>query len=443
MFKKISLIFILAVALGGFLVFRPYIFNKKAPATIEDRLPDGDFIGRVFVLDVARETSDLLYFNKVPFRDLLSYEFILSQGKQYGLDIQKPIYFFGNESGEWGAIVPVSDSSKILDGVERLRKFGEIKDSLIDDNHVFIYKKEDIYLTYSSTYLLVYKGSKFTSTFQRVTYAKRHDISPTWKAFLKKRQFKDEKLVIYSNWKKLKDYGVETAMFAHDSDSISFRLKAYIKNIKPLNVSMKKEGLSIQSNDKTSKMLNVHLDIQRLRKDPSDPLYKLLLKYGKKISFPVKEFLNAWEGDFSFREGGFQLAKETYIESVIDEDFNVTEVEKTKEVKVPGYTLLLSVNNQHYILINKLFAKGIMRKEEGKFRFLFSPLLTMSNKDGYLLFRSGAEMPKTELSRKNDGVWNQNGTRIAFQLDSISRTEAFGSIYIPIQRILRKNRFFK
>jgi hypothetical protein len=442
MFKKITLIFILAVALGGFLVFRPYFFNKKAPATIEDRLPDGDFIGKLYVLDVARETSDLLYFNKVPFRDLLSYEFILSQGKQYGLDIQNPVYFFGNENGEWGALIPVSDSSKILDGVNRLRKFAEIEDTIVEDNRVFHYKKENAYLTYSSTYLLIYKGSKFSSIYQRVTYAKRHDISPTWKAFLKQKQFKDEKLVIYTNWKKLKDNGIQTAMFAHDSDSISFRLKAYIKNIKPLNVSMKKEGLNIQSNEQTSKMLNMHLDIQRLRKNPDDPLYKLLVKYGKKISFPVKEFLNAWEGDLSFREGGFQLAKETYIESVMDEDFNVSEVEKTKEVQVPGYTLLLSVNNQSNVLINKLFAKGIMRKEEGKFRFLFSPLLTMSTMDNYLLFRSGSGIPKTELSRKNDGIWVQKGTRIAFQLDSLSRREAFGSIYIPVQRLLRKNRFF-
>jgi hypothetical protein len=66
----------------------------------------------------------------------------------------------------------------------------------------------------------------------------------------------------------------------------------------------------------------------------------------------------------------------------------------------------------------------------------------MSTIDNYLLFRSGSGIPKTELSRKNDGIWVQKGTRVAFQLDSLSRREAFGSIYIPVQRLLRKNRFF-
>jgi hypothetical protein len=46
----------------------------------------------------------MLYYNKIPFRDLLSYEFILSQGKLYGLNLQKPIYFFGKEKGDVGAI---------------------------------------------------------------------------------------------------------------------------------------------------------------------------------------------------------------------------------------------------------------------------------------------------------------------------------------------------
>lgn len=441
MFKKISLIFILAVALGAFLVFRPYLFTKKEPPTLEDRLPDADFLGRAYVLDVARETSGMLYFNKIPFRDLLSYEFILSQGKLYGLDLQQPVYFFGNESGDWGAMIPVSDSSKILDGIERLRKFADITDTIVDDNRVFHYKKQRAFLTYSSNYLLVYKGDQFTKIYQRVTYAKRHDRSPSWKAFLKQKQFKNEKLVIYSNWKKLKDYGIETAMFAHDSDSLSFHLKSYIKNIKPFNVSLKKDGLAIQSNEETSKMLNIHLNVQKLRKHPEDPLYKLLVTLGKKISFPTKEFLSAWEGDLSFREGGFQLAKETYIESVLDEDFNVSEVEKTKEVKVPGYTLLLSVNNKSNVFINKLFAKGIMTKEENKFRFLFSPLLTMSTMDNYLVFRSGQQLPKTELNSTNKGVWVQKGTRISFSLDSLNRKEAFGSIYIPFNRIFRNNRF--
>jgi hypothetical protein len=44
----------------------------------------------------------------------------------------------------------------------------------------------------------------------------------------------------------------------------------------------------------------------------------------------------AWEGDVSFNQGGMISIQESYIESVLDDDFNVTEVKKTKETKVTG-----------------------------------------------------------------------------------------------------------
>jgi hypothetical protein len=444
MFKKFSLIFILAVALIAFLILRPYIFPKTEIPRVEDRLPDADFIGRAYILDVARETSGMLYYHKVPFRDLFTQEFILSQGKLYGLNLQNPVYFFANEGGDWGAIVQVSDSSKMMEGIERLRKFIEIEDSMYDDHRVYHYPKEKGYLTYSNNYMLLYKGEKFDSIFHRVTKAKRGDLSATWKSFLKEGQFKDDKLVLFSNWSKLKEKGIETAIFAHDSDSISFSLKAYIRNKKPLNFSMKKEGLNLKTGEFTSKMVNLHLDITKLRNAPEDPLYQLLVKLGKKIGFPTKDFLNAWEGDLSFRQGGYQVVKETYIESVLDDDFNVTEVEMEKEVKVPGFTLMLSVNKNGRQLINRLVAKGIITQNENKdkYRVLFSPELKMTSKENYFIFHTGQYAPKTINDGNNSAIWTQQGTKLEFSLDSISKYEVFGSIYIPVDRIIRRNRFF-
>jgi len=260
MFKKFTLIFILALALIAFLILRPYIFPKQEMPLVQDRLPDADFIGRAYVLDVARETSGMLY-------------------------------------------------CKIMEGIERLRKFIEISDSMYDEQRVYHYPKEKGYLTYSNNYMLLYKGEKFDSIFNRVTKAKRGDLTTTWKSFLRERQFKDDKLVLFSNWNKLKENGIETAIFAHDSDSISFSLKAYIRNKKPLNISMKKEGLNLKNGEFTSKMVNLHLDVTKLRNDPEDPLYKLLVKLGKKVGFPTKDFMNTWEGDLSFRQGGYQIVK--------------------------------------------------------------------------------------------------------------------------------------
>lgn len=442
MFKKITLIFILAIALAAFLVLRPYIFKKTEAPLIVDRLPDADFLGRAYILDVARETSGMLFYHKVPFRDLFSYEFLLSQGKMYGLNLQNPAYLFANETGNWGAIIEVSDSSKILEGIERLRKFVDIKDTMMNNQNVFQIKKENGYLTYSNNYLFIYKGANFNAAFKRVTQAKYGDYSPAWKKFLKEKQFKDEKLVLYSNWRKLKENGVKTAIFAHDSDSVSFSLLAYVRNKNPLNVSMKKEGLNFKSGEFTNKMLNVHLNISKLRNAPEDPLYKWLVKTGKKVSFPTVEFIEAWEGDLSMRLGGYQLVKETYIESVLDEDFNVSEVVKEKEVKIPGFSVLFSVNKNGRKLINQLLSKGILTKEDGLYRFLYSPQLKMRNTNDYFIFHSGQFTPKMESHARNSGIWTQKGTKVEFTIDSLSRHEIFGNIYIPIDRILKRNRFF-
>ena len=205
---------------------------------------------------------------------------------------------------------------------------------------------------------------------------------------------------------------------------------------------MKKEGLNFKSGEFTNKMLNVHLNISKLRNAPEDPLYKWLVKTGKKVSFPTVEFLEAWEGDLSMRLGGYQLVKETYIESVLDEDFNVSEVVKEKEVKIPGFSVLFSVNKNGRKLINQLLSKGILTKEDGLYRFLYSPQLKMRNTNDYFIFHSGQFTPKMESHARNSGIWTQKGTKVEFTIDSLSRHEIFGNIYIPIDRILKRNRFF-
>lgn len=442
MFKKITLIIFLSIALAAFLILRPYIFKKQDPPRMEDRLPEADFVGRAYLLDVARETSGMLYYHKVPFRDFFSHEFILGQSKTYGLNLQEPVYFFANEGGDWGALIKVSDSSKILQGIERLRKYTDIIDSVVHETKTFHIKDLGGFLYYDKTYMLLYKGDDFKKIHKRVTACKNGDISPVWKSFLKEKQFKDEKLVIYSNWRKLKDNGVETAIFAHDSDSISFSLKAYARNKTPLNVAMKEGGRSFVSGEFSNKMLNIHLDVSKLREHPEDPIYQWLVKMGKKISFPTADFLNAWEGDLSFRQGGLQTITETYVESELDENFNVTEVRKEKEVKVPGFSLLLSTNKNGPRFIQRLLTKGILTMEEDKYRFLYSTPLNMKKVQNYYIFHSGQFTPKQEIHAKNSGVWTHRGTRVEFNLDSLSKYEVFGSIYIPVNRIISHNRFF-
>ena len=122
MLKKLLVIIILAIILGIFLYLQPFIFSKTPNARIIDRLPDADFIGRVNILDLTKETTDLLYFYKTPFRDLTSADYILGQGKTFGLDLQKPVYLFFNKDGEWGAMILINDAEKAKQGIEKLKQ---------------------------------------------------------------------------------------------------------------------------------------------------------------------------------------------------------------------------------------------------------------------------------------------------------------------------------
>jgi hypothetical protein len=442
MVRKVFFIVFLISLLVGFFYFKPLFGEQYVEPNITDRLPEGDFLGRAYLLDVARESSAMLFYNKVPLRDFFSHEFLLAQGKSYGLDLQKPVYFFANVSGEWGAIVEVNDSSKVYPGVLRLKNKINLEDTVVGGQKVYVVKSERTFITYGKKWLFIYKGNQLPKMMYHVIYSKKGYITKAWRKFLAQRQFRDEKLVIYSNWKKIRERGVSMALFAHDSDSISFSLKTYIRSSKPLQVTRKGPGLSFSDKDVTDKLLNVHLDISELRKDKSDPLYQWMVALGRKVSFPTEAFLNAWEGDLSFRQGGVISVKESFVQSVLDDDFNVSEVRSTRHVQVPGFALLISTNNQQKELISQLFAKGILRKDGTKYRALVSPPLRIRTTPKHFYLYSADEAPATEMSAFNGGIWNHEGTKIGFSLDSLNSREAFGSIHIPVQRMIRRNRFF-
>ncbi len=432
----------LSIGLVAILVLPPFLTEKKRPPRLEDRLPEADFIGSAFILDVAQESSGMLFHNKIPFRDLLSQEFILSQAKLYGIDLQRKTYFFANEDGEWGGLFHVNDSTKIKDGIERIKKFISVRDSNHLDQRVFIYKKEHIYLTYSNQYVFVYKGENFEKQHKKVLLASYGEMSPMWKKFLTNRRFRKDPLLIYTQWKKLKEQGVKSALFSHDVDSTMIRLKVCIESQKPLNIRSKKGGLSLKQINNGEKHVQVHVNASGLRKATKDPIIGLLEKASSRIRFPFTEFFNAWEGDLTFQQGGIHPTTESYIESVLDDNFNVSEVRKTKVVMVPGFSLAMSVNDAFDVLMQKLFAKGIMTKDENGFRVLFSPRLYLTKKDQYVLFHSSQLAPKLIADDKNYGSWNADGSNYQFSLDSIARNELFGSMYFPVKKILKRNKFF-
>jgi hypothetical protein len=122
----------------------------------------------------------------------------------------------------------------------------------------------------------------------------------------------------------------------------------------------------------------------------------------------------------------------------MDEDFNVTQVEKYRMVDVPGYSLLFNTNDKGPAFINSLLQKGIMRSEGNQYRVLFSPLLNMKRKDNYYFFYSGINAPKTIENIQNQLLWPINETNYFFKIDTINQKDISGSFKIPANNIIKK-----
>ena len=441
MFKKVFIIVVLAFSLVIFLVFRSFFFEKLDEPRLIDRLPSADFIGKINLLDFAGETSKLIFNNKLPFRDLLSSEFLLSQGKSYGLNFQKPIYIFGNERGDGGCFIPVIDSTKVALGIERLKESINISQISINNQKVFFSKKENVFLYLRSNFLFIYKGIFFKETLSTVIQAKYNGVLPIWTRFLNDNHFKNSNLVLYSNWSKIKENGIESAIFAYESDSLSFNLKSYFRKTKSFNLKLKQTGLTYASSPSSSRSVELHLDISELKNNLNDPWYAALLKYATPIGFPIQDFFKAWEGDLSFVEGGTEKIRESYIETELDENFNMTEVMKFRDVEIPRYSLYFSTNKFQERFINKLFVKGIMTSENGKIRVLYSPLLTMKKSKGSIQLFSGNKSPKLSESKNNKLIWSYKDDVYRFSIDSLNSNEMFGKINIPVSKILKIIKF--
>ena len=442
MARKVFTIIILALSLALFLYIRPYIFKKETPPRIVDRLPSAEFLGKANILELARETSSMMFYNKIPFRDFTSYEFILSQSKMYGINLQKPAYLFGFENGNFGAIIQISDSSKTANCIDRINNFVSIRDTIISDSKVWVYAKERIYLHYDKNYLLIYKGFGFKKILEQVVRTKVHSIKKEWKQFLSLNQFPRDYLVIYSNWKKTQNLGFETAMFAHDSDTLGFKLKSYFKKKSPLNLSKKTAGITLKSDGNPKKIIELHLNVQDFAKNPKDSLYLGLVKFARKFGFPIIDFLNAWNGDICFMEGGAQRVREKYISTELDDEFNVREVEKSRDIDVPGYSLLLSTNDKATTFVDRLFQKGYLRKDGKRFRVLFSPPLNFIQTSNFMMFYSGQIAPKLLLGETNKLIWTNRETKYSFQIDSLNQFEIFGSMQIPVSRLFKQNKIW-
>ncbi len=437
MLRKLTFIFVLAILFGAFLIVNPYLKKGKEPPAIEDRLPDADFMATVDCIRLAREVNGMLYYYKVPYRDFLSPEFILSQAKAYGLHLQNPTYFFANKDGEYGILAELTDSTKLGQGIEKLKHFFDVKELTIAKQKVYKIQEYKSYIFYGSDYICFYKGDSLKSQIKRITEAKTNQISPTWLDLINQKKYLNKSVVLYSRLSDFKEVQIDQALAYPVVDSTHVYFYTYLSSKDTLPFKLKQGGMDFKTGDFTKKAVNLHIDPSYLQSHPEHPLYAYLVKQSSRIRLPMKEFLDQWNGDLTFQQGGWISIDEKYIESEIDDDFNITEVIKTRQVKVPGFALNYSLKTSSVELLEIMKKRGFMTEQENKYHLLLSPPLNFKkNKDFSHTFYASQTPPKLEESKKSYVMWMHKGTQYTVKIDSVKTFEFYGNLSFSMENIL-------
>ncbi|MEY3049501.1 MAG: hypothetical protein RL365_1539 [Bacteroidota bacterium] len=433
--KGVFFIILIAI-LGGILVARSNFFEFNSTPQLIDRLPESDYLVRLKSLQFSKEINPILFKYKLPIREFASPEFMLGQAKHHGINIQTAAYLFFNEArDEWGALVQLNDSSKVINGIDRFRKNTVISDSSTDEVRIFHFHELNIKIAYEKNYLFVYSGNLFSRRLTEVQHVRTGEVRPLWKRFLKKKEFRKENLVVYSESEGLKSWGFDYGLFAHDNDTTGLHVKCYLYNRVPHGISKKSNALGVPKTDQDSKAIELHISPKIKDSKTGQKMIGKLHEMGKKISFPTRTFFDHWGGDLSFREGGVVASTQRIVTSEFDENFNVREVIKNQRIQVPGYIAAFNTNSN--VFINSLFGKGLLRSEEQKLRFLFSPLLSMKHDNSFYIFTSSSHFPRLITNPGNYIVWEYEGTPVNLRLGNIKKRSIELQIDFPVKPLIK------
>ena len=434
MYKKIFIIIILAIFLGLLLYIKPFKEKETESFKIEYILPEADLVGRIRVLDLLKETTDLLIFNNVKVRQFLTYEFILSIAKMYGIDLQSPVYVFANDRGDYGLVIPLLNSDKLNSAIERVQIDFEVSDSLINNQKVYRLDDENIFFYKRKKYAVIYKGDYFTEIYKDLS-RKSARIKEPWKMLFSNPYFKNEHLVMFTQSEILNDLGVNHIYLAQDSDSTEFYLKSRIVMNDSIPFLMNQNGKTINFSDYSKRMVDLHLNFQQLNTHSKKVVASKFKNLSKKISFPMEDFVELWAGDLCFEEGGFYKITEKYIETELDENFETQEVEKVRERLIPRYKLMVSTIKSANAFINSLISKGIITREDEQYRFLFSPLFDMKIYKNAFIFYTSEKIPRIVPSKENKLRWEYKSIELNFDIDTTINNTIFGGVRIPSNTI--------
>ncbi|HIP32193.1 MAG TPA: hypothetical protein EYG86_05480 [Crocinitomicaceae bacterium] len=441
MVKKFLLIILLAGIFAALLYYKPWKSKNNQFVQLEDRLPVGSIIGQSNILNLSNDLSKTMFYYELPYRDVISPNIILSQAKKFGLDVQAPVFFFANDSlftiKEWGVITSVQDSIKAALGITQLKKYFALTDTLIADQHVFYSPEFRIYVSYSKDWFLAYQGDDIGIIVRRVCYPKPGNVHPRWSSFIASSDLSKDDLTAEIKSNQLSEFGIESAVLSMSNDSTSFIFNTQLIHSDTLAFQLKQQGASFEPKEFTKQLLNFHFDIEQLRKNKKHPYRAVFDKIGGKINFPADNLLDCWTGDIAIRRGGIQTIYEKHIVSELDDDFNITEVEKVKEVQITGFALQISTNNKGRSFVKQLLKKGILSEDGEKYRLLYSPPLKLKKTDSTLTFYTGKYRPNVISSPGSKAIWDFNYTPVEFFIDSTSTKVIFGRIRVPLKKIVR------
>ena len=442
MYRKISLLILAAIFFASILFIQPWKYfqaDDQLP-TFYDRLPPSENIGRTDILRLSRALSKSFYHYQYPIREFLSPEFLLGQAKNYGIDLQSSVYFFADVKDskyftDIGIMAMVLDSSKIGEGIKRFQNLIPFRDTVICSHRVFVYGTQQLYITYGDDWFLFYIGPNFDARLKSALFAKKNDIPADWRTLLNNFDMTDHNIVMRSFSTKLRSRGIQEATITAENDSSSVTFFSQLNPFDTVSFSLK-TGYQFKEKEFTKRLINLHLDVTNIKRNSRDPIFALLNEFGKKVSFPVDAFLDAWSGDLAFRNGGTYLLNEKYIESELDENFNISEVIKTKETKISGVSGYLGVSGNSKDFLKTMYRKGILTEEGKRIRFLYSPPLNLKTSDSTYLFYSSNYKPELFPGDQNNGVWTVSNTQLNFYLDSTTTRSIYGRIILPLDEIL-------
>ena len=105
---------------------------------------------------------------------------------------------------------------------------------------------------------------------------------------------------------------------------------------------------------------------------------------------------------------------------------------------MPGYSIYLGTNTNRDYFLRQLEQKGLLRPEDGRYRFLFSPPMKMSRGQNNLQLHTSSYPPKLAQDTLNQIYITHNYTRIDARIDSTKSKAVYAKIKVPLERYVNQ-----